>query len=1056
MSAGNRSPLGFGPILLFHLCVLASGVLIQNLYRTYPTETLVLVALSVGLGAWAVWMFRGFLWDLFRSFKSAGILITLLVLSCVLGTFLIQDLDLRRNNTFGDPLPQAVTLERIARSVAAETGVPARQMRTGQGPSLDAARDLAIYLALDLTPLDAGEVGSYFGRDGAAAAKAAHTKVEAELDKAEDALDTLEDEIDAKYEALDAAESRASTSPEALRGLRAELESLESRKARNLVRVERRVRNDLTLPPFDTKNKPTRFAVAESHGWLWLWPNKERQRLTKKKVVLSDIEQQQVDLRRKAFGDRAANAFEAALLAGKERQVNDMTTSNFAREHFAGLYAFYKWCKELHLFDIFESLWFYMLLGLIAINVIVGTFARAPWSARDFGIAVTHAGILIILAGALLDRVVAKEGYIYFEYGRGRKAVDSKIMDMKERVYHHLPFRVALDRFATEYYHVLLVRRFDWSKRADGSPWQEGDGGGHNHNATPFNAVNDYPIRVDVPMTFEGGEVSVKFHDYKSRVFLEPDVRPDTGPKASPAVQLGIFREPTGGPNLLHGVARTWLFAKNPDSRSFHAGESRFEYVWAETPEEYDRLIRKPPVPDNGMLILRAGKEELKLKVALGATRKVQLGERTHEIEFTTIRSALADSQNVNLDRRLQRSEEPVLYLKVDGRHIFVPRDDTEFTSDFDLLRGVEFRFDWPNPADEGVYNIYRVVGAKGRPHMFVQADYDGRPSTRVLHQRRPVPMVGRLAGLHFAVTSEMASAVEKAGVREVSDEQFLAEGGGERDSLLAAWGRIEINGPWGKIEREITPAQRPIQYGDDGHGRPLYTFELYKTSMALDWFSVLTVIDHQGNRVKSHNVQVNSPLRYQGYRFFQATAETRADGFSISGISVTKNPGVNFMYLGYYVLTLGVCYIFFLRPFIDKDRRAGGVLFGFEGRLGREDFWHAHRWMLAVDIVAIISIIVLKGSGVFWFYVLFWWIPTIWPRLALLVKRSHDLNRSGTALLGLWPVVECWGVQSYPDENRWGAAPGTEAAANKTTPVNIAEASAEEEMPKRSDGEEG
>jgi hypothetical protein len=163
---------------------------------------------------------------------------------------------------------------------------------------------------------------------------------------------------------------------------------------------------------------------------------------------------------------------------------------------------------------------------------------------------------------------------------------------------------------------------------------------------------------------------------------------------------------------------------------------------------------------------------------------------------------------------------------------------------------------------------------------------------------------------------------VERRGIHEVTDEEFLREGGGSRDSLLAAWADIEIKGPFGTERRELTPFDAPIRYGRTRDGRPLLAFGIVKTQQARDWFSVLSVVDDNGNRIKSHTVQVNSPLRYRGWRFFQATAATDRDGLGVSGISVTKNPGVNFMYIGYAVLTLGVCWIFFLKPILDQRRR--------------------------------------------------------------------------------------------------------------------------------------
>jgi len=1046
MSAGNRSPLGFGSILLFHLSVLAGGVFIQNAYQHMPDAVLVILGIGAVLGIWAAWMWRSFLWDVFRNFKSAGILITLLVLSCVLGTFLIQDLDLRRDGTFDKAYPPPVTLDRVAAVVGSETGVPPRQIRAGSGPRLERARDLAFYLSDRLLSIEPSQLGAYFGGLDSAAVTSALERIGEQVAKSEDAAAEIETKIDAKYDEIDSVWDRVnvkdSTAPErakALDPLLGELKGLQAQQSRTLGRVLRRLENELALPSFDASkrsgNQPTRFAVAESHGWLWIAPNRERKMLTKIKTQLSEVEKAQVELRREAFGDRAANTFGKAVVRGKERDVNNMTTSNFAREHYRGLYWFYSLCNQLRLFDIFEALWFYILLGLIAVNVIVGTFARAPWDARSFGVVVTHSGILIILAGALLDRLVAKEGYIHYVYGKPDQQVSSKIYDQKNKVYHHLPFSVELERFATEYYHELLVRRFDWSRRDDGSAWAAGHEG-HQHRGSPFNAVNTYPIRVGVPMTFEKGEISVTFTKYKPRVFIETEVADDPSQGFSPAAQMAIYRDPAGeGKNLLRGRTRTWLFAMDKEKRVWDAGDFRFEYVWAKDAAEYEQLARQAPVPDNGTLVLRSGKEQVRIKVALGDTTRIQLGERMLEIEFASIRSSLSDAGNVNIGRRKQRGEAPVLFVKVNGRMVPVPRNDTEFTSDFNLLQGVEFRFDWPDPKDKGVFSIYRIIEAEGKPRAMVQADYSGQGSVATLRDGVTVALKGKLEGYFFASPHGLRHARERRAIREVSDKDFLTQGGGERDHLLAAWGHIVIDSKkWGKVERDVTPLDGPIPYAKDKNGQPLYWFELFKSSMALDWFSVLTAVDHDGNRKKSHIVQVNSPLRYQGYRFFQATAGTTDGGLSVSGISVTYNPGVNFMYLGYYILTLGVCYIFFLRPIMDRDRRRGGILFGFTGRLDRSKFWRSGNLVIhGIDLAAVILSLLL-GVGTLWFFILFWWIPSLWPRLALHVKRCHDVNRSGWFLLvPFLSLFECWAMRSYPETNRWDRSGVEETRAKGT-----------------------
>ena len=784
MGAGNRSSLGFVPIIVFHLCVLLAAVLLQILHDKWGVGALVGgLAAAVGTLAAIAIVNARFYWDLFSSLKSAAVLITFLVVSCILGTLLIQDLDLRRAGVF-------------------DTGL---------------ARE---------------------GED---------------------------------------------------------------------------------LPRFDDHNQSTRFALAEAHALLAVVPTEERRRMIDEKVKLSDFEQDQVELRSTAFGPRAGRAFEKAVLKSKRRQVDQLTTSHYARQHHAAFYRFFLFCRSLHLFDIFESWWFRIMLGLIGVNVVVGTIALAPWSARMLGVAVTHAGILIVLTGGLADVLDSKEGYMYLKDGRPDERVASRILDQKNRVHHNLPFEIHLERFATEYYHELLVERIDWSRRHDGKPWSGTNGTGHT--GRPFGVRATVPIRAGVERLFEEKKIRVTVHEYKPRVFVRTVVEELGDGKLNPAVKLGLYNNPEGGKNFfIHGNNQPWLFATEEDRCCLDMFGSRFEYVWAENAAQYQRLLETAPIPDNGTLILRSNGDSVSERVVLGQKRSITVGGRTVDVEFVAVRSALEDSKNVNLDRRKQTSEEPVLYLRVAGQPLPVPRDDSAFTRDFNLLEGVEFRFDWPNPKDAGVRAIFRVVDGAGLPQALVQVDDQGKPLVQPLRRGTPLPLVG-LEGGDLAVEESVRSARERRAVEEVTDEAFLREGG-EQDHLLAAWAEVEISGPWGTVKQEITPYDRPILYGPAGE-RPLYAFSLVKTQQQRDWFSVLSVLNQSGEKVKSHVVQVNSPLRYGGYRFFQATAATDRDGVGVSGISVTRNPGVIFMYVGYTVLTLGVCWTFFARPIIDRRRRS-------------------------------------------------------------------------------------------------------------------------------------
>ena len=122
-------------------------------------------------------------------------------------------------------------------------------------------------------------------------------------------------------------------------------------------------------------------------------------------------------------------------------------------------------------------------------------------------------------------------------------------------------------------------------------------------------------------------------------------------------------------------------------------------------------------MPDNGWLVLRTKNEVKRVQVRLGRTVPVEIGGREVGIEFDSISSGINNQKgSVNLDRGKQRSEDPWLYLKINGRELPVPRDDTEFTKDFRILEGVELRFDWPDSRDAGVENLFRIVEGDGMP----------------------------------------------------------------------------------------------------------------------------------------------------------------------------------------------------------------------------------------------------------------------------------------------------------------------------------------------------
>ena len=61
--------------------------------------------------------------------------------------------------------------------------------------------------------------------------------------------------------------------------------------------------------------------------------------------------------------------------------------------------------------------WFVALLGMLGVNILAATLIRFPWKLRQFGFVVTHAGLLLLLAGSILTFLFGIDAIISLEEG---------------------------------------------------------------------------------------------------------------------------------------------------------------------------------------------------------------------------------------------------------------------------------------------------------------------------------------------------------------------------------------------------------------------------------------------------------------------------------------------------------------------------------------------------------------------------------------------------------------------------------------------------------------
>lgn len=127
------------------------------------------------------------------------------------------------------------------------------------------------------------------------------------------------------------------------------------------------------------------------------------------------------------------------------------------------------------------------------------------------------------------------------------------------------------------------------------------------------------------------------------------------------------------------------------------------------------------------------------------------------------------------------------------------------------------------------------------------------------------------------------------------------------------------------------------------------------------------------------------------------------------------------------------------------SEMTVGRALFDFEGRLSRRDYW-LKGFLIFLPISIIINIIYFLevGNELVQVTAMLISIVSIWPGLALIVKRLHDHDRSGwlaltpfIPILGIpmffWVIVKVWFLRGTVGANRFGYDPVQELAETTT-----------------------
>ncbi len=126
---------------------------------------------------------------------------------------------------------------------------------------------------------------------------------------------------------------------------------------------------------------------------------------------------------------------------------------------------------------------------------------------------------------------------------------------------------------------------------------------------------------------------------------------------------------------------------------------------------------------------------------------------------------------------------------------------------------------------------------------------------------------------------------------------------------------------PMPALEVQITPPDGEVttHYAFSlmpgfGHtqGGPKLTYNKPAGGAISDYISELEVIDKTGKVVARKDIEVNHPLRYGGYRFYQQDYDHQAGRYTI--LEAVSDTGIPVVFAGYWMLCIGVIWHMWLR----------------------------------------------------------------------------------------------------------------------------------------------
>ena len=516
---------------------------------------------------------------------------------------------------------------------------------------------------------------------------------------------------------------------------------------------------------------------------------------------------------------------------------------------------------------VYRSPWLSLLLIFLALNVAAAALDRLPWKKKHVGFVITHIGIILILAGALVTQAYGVEGQMAIQEGEttGRIILGEPMIQL-----------VSEDQGIIQTL-SLPARAFAWK--------------GREKLGRELTLLHYYPkaSRQEKIEASSGGSAALQVALQSSFMKMDQWLVLDNPAKNRIAL----------GPAELRFTREKFL-AAIPSDESYL--EFQFKDTTVQLPIE-SNLSKK--VPLKGTPYQVTIERLLKDAVVEGN----QLINRSNDWSNPAVELIL-EGKGIQEKHTIfsEYPDFPTLHgmkPSAAGVRIFYHRPGQETSKN-------ELRFVW----QEGKPPLYQIKGKEGisEGEATTGKEYETGWMDFKFRVEQYLPQAMIRPEFHEEPVSSQAE-------EHLSAVEVEVQNAGGKKTLWLGQGDHEAVSVGGKTFQVVYGLRtQPI-----GFRLALRDFRLENypgTQRPASFESDVTLKDDSNGTVKDLTIQMNEPLKYRGYKVFQSGYQQPAGEPEISIFTVAKDPGIPLKYFGAVVLIGGTLTMFYSRKFSNQSNK--------------------------------------------------------------------------------------------------------------------------------------